>query len=505
MFLVRQKDKWRMVFDYRQLNKATVPQVAVMPRAEGIEARTAKADIMSKGDYKASYNQIAIRDGDQWKTAFSSPLGLFEWQVMPFGLRNAPAHMQSVIERVVNLPRSEKFIDDWLIHDSVRGLGFAALMETVRLHAQRLKEVLLRSRAEGLKLKKGKEAWFCEEMEFLGILMKSGGRIAPTADSVETMRGLAPPASLEALQSFMGAIGWLRKFIYGLNTTLAPLQSHLNEALRLEKEAKQRNKRARKGEATQRMFPLREGSIELRSFHAAVAGLVGAKDLWIPRHDTPKRVVTDASNEALGAVMFQRLESASGPPGWVPCAITSRKLPDAATRYRIVEKEAFAIVHALRTWSTWLRGVHFDLYSDHRAVECLTSGRHAPPSGRLARWAEIVGMYNFSLRWVPGKAQSVLLPDYLSRHRTEPEQRDKTRAELIMEATESDPGAESVSCQPVFDDGFADDDMFWESPMTSLQHCHPASVYETRGTLLPREPIWHAGGPADAKGEVARI
>lgn len=282
VFLVRQRDKWRMVFDYRQLNKNTIPQVAVMPRNEGIEARTAEAEIFSKGDYKSSYNQIPVRPGDEWKTAFASPMGLLEWRVMPFGLRNAPAHMQRIIERVVDLRDSEKFIDDWLLFDRTNGKGMDAVLDMVNRHAARIRTVLLRSRDENLKLKRGKEEWFKEEIDFLGITMKAGGRIKPTKDSLETIRKMEPPTSLESLYSFIGSIGWLRKFIVGLNLTLVPLQQLLTTALQLEREAKVRVGKTMKGargtKASAHLFPLKEHSREMLSFREAVNGLLNAAD-----------------------------------------------------------------------------------------------------------------------------------------------------------------------------------------------------------------------------------
>lgn len=152
--------------------------------------------------------------------------------------------------------------------------------------------------------------------------------------------------------------------------------------------------------------------------------------------------------------MFQQLNGA-----WVPCALTSKKLPDAATRYRVVEKEAYAIVHAAHTWSMWLRGVQFELYSDHRAVECLVSGKHAPPSGRLARWAELLGQFTFTLKWVPGKTHSILLADYLSRLSAANE--PPLRHEALMECTEQNESKEEWCVPRRVDDGIGDEDGFW--------------------------------------------
>lgn len=169
------------------------------------------------------------------------------------------------------------------------------------------------------------------------------------------------------------------------------------------------------------LFPIDPASEVARAVSAIKAALQNAPTLVTPRVEARKLLVTDASLVGVGAALFQFSEIDNS---WNPCAFMSKTLSPAARNYMIVELEAFAIVLALAEWEVWLRAAPFELVSDHRAVSCLVSGAHAPPSRRLLRWAEAVGSFSFTLHWAPGKSEWLVIADYLSRHAHENDPKD---------------------------------------------------------------------------------
>lgn len=151
--------------------------------------------------------------------------------------------------------------------------------------------------------------------------------------------------------------------------------------------------------------------------------------LKLPDPAKKKMLVTDASGRWVGGALMQLEDDGE----FHPCAFRSQRLHDEQTRYKIVELEAWAVVAAMIEWRPWLLGQPFDVVTDHRALTCLTSGKHDPPSPRLIRWTETIAPFSFSIIWRPGSDEIMSAADLLSRPSGDGE-RETTIAEVVARA-----------------------------------------------------------------------
>jgi len=276
--------------DYRALNRITVPNRYSLPLMQELQDRVQEAQWFTKMDLKNGFNLIHIREGDEWKTAFQTRYGLYKFQVMPFGLTNVPSTFQDMMNHVFS-----DLID----------LGLLAYMEDILIYAKTLEEhdqmvheVLTRLQVNGLAASPEKCIWQAQEVEFLGYPIGRNG-IAMSQDKVEAVLSWKTPSSLMEVQSFLGFANFYRPFIKDYSRVARPL----TELTKKKKKNWEWNEKA--GEAFQ--------ELKQRFTTAFILSQV----------DTQKPVIleTDASDFAIGAVLFQRDEEAR----LHPVAFHSRK------------------------------------------------------------------------------------------------------------------------------------------------------------------------------------
>jgi hypothetical protein len=193
-----------MCVDYRPLNAVTVKNKYSLPHINILFDQLSKAKVFSKIDMRSSYHQIKIRPEDVSKTTFSTRYGLYEYLVMSFGLTNAPAHFMYLMNSVF-MPKLDKFmvvfIDDILIYS-----------ENEEDHAEHLRIVLIRLREHKLYAKFSKcEFWLCE-VPFLRHVLSNGGIMVDPAKVQEVLDWKAP-ISMHEVRSFLGLVGYYRRFI----------------------------------------------------------------------------------------------------------------------------------------------------------------------------------------------------------------------------------------------------------------------------------------------------
>ncbi|AQM50987.1 ORF3 [Wisteria badnavirus 1] len=211
------KGKERMVYDYRQLNNNTHKDQYSLPGINTIIQKVGRAKVYSKFDLKSGFHQVAMdEDSIPW-TAFLVPGGLYEWLVMPFGLRNAPAIFQRKMDEVFGDLKDfiAVYIDDILVFS-----------ETHEQHAQHIKRMLLRCKKHGLVLSPSKMKIAQKEIEFLGATL-TGGQIKLQDHIVKKIAAVDDKSlqTTKGLRSWLGIINYTRAYIPNCGTLLGPLYS----------------------------------------------------------------------------------------------------------------------------------------------------------------------------------------------------------------------------------------------------------------------------------------
>lgn len=205
VILVKKKDNsWRFCVDYRRLNAVTKKDVYPLPRIDDAIDCLHSASYFSSLDLRSGYWQIPVHPSDKEKTAFVTPDGLFEFNVMPFGLCNAPATFERFMDTILRGLKWEIcmcYLDDIIIYGT-----------TFSEHNQRLGIVLDRIQKAGLVLN-SKKCHFAERQAIvLGFLVDKDG-IRPDPQKISAVRGFVTPRSLKDLRSFLGLCSYFRRFI----------------------------------------------------------------------------------------------------------------------------------------------------------------------------------------------------------------------------------------------------------------------------------------------------
>jgi len=261
----------RWVMDYRGINANTVPDRYPIPNIEELLTKVGKAQLFSKLDLKSSYWQILIRRGDEPKTAFTTPFGLYEWVVMPFGLCNAPATFQRLIDRVLrDCCWAIGYFDDILIFS-----------ERVDEHLNHIRDVCSRLRRFGLRVNPAKCILFVEQVRFLGYVL-SRGRLHADRSKVDAIRTYPRPTCLREIQRFLGLVGFYRKFIRNFCVLAVPLSR-----------------------LTRRGVPFVWEKEQQEAFETLRDCLTQSPILALPDNDRKLVVETDASIKGIGGVLSQ--------------------------------------------------------------------------------------------------------------------------------------------------------------------------------------------------------
>ena len=184
--------------DYRPLNTETDLDRYQLPLIDTIFNDMKVAKIFSKLDLRSGYHQMALREADRSKTAFwGAQRILWEWCVVPFGLKNAPPYFQRQMDKVlINMPFARCYIDDIVIWSS-----------NLEEHLKHLSAVFARLRHAGLKVHPGKCAFAVDKIDFLGHCVSAEG-LSPQQEKVSAVRDLPAPTDISSLRSALGLFSY---------------------------------------------------------------------------------------------------------------------------------------------------------------------------------------------------------------------------------------------------------------------------------------------------------
>ncbi|KAL0198990.1 hypothetical protein M9458_007530, partial [Cirrhinus mrigala] len=365
-FFVKKKDGGlRPCIDYRSLNEVTIKYRYPLPLVPPALEQLRSARFYTKLDLRSAYNLIRIREGDEWKTAFSTASGHYEYLVMPFGLANSPSYFQAFVNEVFRdmLNRCViVYIDDILIFSN----SFAE-------HVQHVRAVLQRLIQHKLYAKEEKCQFHQQSIAFLGYIISPEG-VAMDDSKVNAVRDWPRPKTLKELQRFLGFSNFYRRFIRNFSTVAAPLTSMV-----------------KRGKVRLTWSP-----DAVQALHELRQRFTTAPILRHPDPQLPFLVEVDASSKGVGAVLSQRQGQ---PPKTSPCAFFSHKLSPAKRNYDVGNRELLAIKLALEEWRHWLEGARhpFIILTDHKNLEYLRAAKVL--NHREARWALFFTRFNFEIHY----------------------------------------------------------------------------------------------------------
>lgn len=332
VLLVQKKDRsWRFCVDYRRLNELTVKNVFPMPVIDELLDELAGAKVFSKLDLRAGYHQIRMLPSDEHKTAFKTHQGHYQFRVMPFGLCNAPATFQCVMNTVLRpcLRRSVLvFMDDILVYSP-----------SLSAHLDHLKEVLCLLRDEQLFVKHSKCSFACDSLEYLGHII-SGEGVATDPRKTQATLDWPQPSTVTELRGFLGLTGYYRKFVRNYGIIARPLTNLL--------------KKKKKG------FVWTDKATE--AFVALKQAMTSTLVLQLPDFQKQFTVETDACDTGIGAVLMQDHH---------PLAFLSKPLSTQHQQLSIYEKEFLALIMAVERWCPYLQRGEFVVKTDHHSLSFL--------------------------------------------------------------------------------------------------------------------------------------
>jgi hypothetical protein len=335
VLLVKKKDgSWRFCVDYRKLNAMTIKNKFPLPIVDELLDELAGTKFFSKLDLRAGYHQIRMRPEDEAKTAFKTHHGHFQFRVMPFGLSNAPATFQCVMNALF-APFLRKFVivflDDILVYSS-----------SWSEHLQHLRQVLEKLREAQFFPKLSKCDFGQTSIHYLGHIISDTG-VSTDPDKTEVMRKWPVPTTATELRGFLGLTGYYRKFIKHYAVISQPLTQLLRKGAHF----------------------LWTGDTEV-AFRALKQALITAPVLALPSFTEQFVIETYACDVGIGAVLSQ-----SGHP----LAYVSRALGPRNRGLSVYEKEYLAILLAVQQWRPYLQIGEFLIRTDHKSLSHLTDQR----------------------------------------------------------------------------------------------------------------------------------
>ena len=374
LFVKKKDGTMRMCVDYRALNSITVKNKYPLPRIEELFDRLHGAKYFSKIDLCSGYHQIRIAPDDVLKTAFRTRYGHFEFKVLPFGLTNAPATFMNLMQTMLGGTLDDftiVFLDDILI--------FSKTLEEHRVHVRKVMDLL---RKHQLYAKPSKCELFKEQVEFLGHVVDNKG-MHMMESKVEAIRDWPVLKNVDEIRSFLGTVGYYRKFIQHFSTIAAPLTELLHKGTNFVWT-----------DAHQQAFDQLKTAVTTRPV------------LILPNPDLPYTVTVDASGVGCGGMLSQDHGS-----GLQPIAFLSKKHSPAEKNYDVRDRELLSTILCLRAWRHYVGGSHFTLQTDSMNVKQFQT--QANLEHKHARWQQFLQQFDMTVTHIPGKENVVA--DALSR------------------------------------------------------------------------------------------
>lgn len=371
----------RICGDYRRLNEVTLKDAYPLPRIQDIFDQLGGAKVFTTIDLKSGYWQVRMQEGSKEKTAISTHRGLFQFKRMQFGLTNAPAVFQRMMNSVLAKYLGKScliYLDDVVIYSKEE-----------KSHKVHVAEVLGALQQAGLVVKESKCNFGLEEVKLLGFVVCADG-LKADPEKVSALRDMAPPTDKKGVRRVLGSANYYRQLMPNYADVVAPLTELTKKSVRFEW-----------NEGCQRAW----GELKQLLLECVV--------LKFPDPSKPYKLYTDASDYSIGAVLVQADEDGIDRP----VHLISGRLNSAQRNYPTIEKEAYAMIYALIKLRPYLYGADFVVYTDHKPLKCLF--KKEMKNSRIQRWSILLNDYQCEIQYMQGKSN--VFADMLSRLRPEKE------------------------------------------------------------------------------------
>ena len=369
------KGRWRLCCDFRPINSHTTADRFPLPDIITLLSCMQGAKYVTSFDLKTGFHQLNLRSTDRHRTAFRTRKGLWQWKVLPYGLRNAPAFMQRCMTKVLgDLLDTEDnifvYIDDIVFWS-----------DTFSEHKRLMRKVLQRLKRYNMFVNVEKSHLGFKKIRILGQILENG-TLRPNPEKVQAIYDVSTPTNRKMVRRFLGMSSYFRQYVQGFA---------------------QRTKHLRRLTREDTVFQW--GEKEEYEFCDIKSALCANCLLYVPDLRRPFEVHCDASGDGLGAVLYQR-----GDEGKLhPVEYASRSLSDAEKKWSTRDLEALSIVWSITRWRQYLLFRDFEVFSDHDSLKYLWNTE----CSRLQRWAMFLQQFSFTLTHKAGKTHHV--PDLLSR------------------------------------------------------------------------------------------
>jgi hypothetical protein len=356
----------RFCVDYRKINAITKTDAHPLPRIDDMLEQFREASWFSSIDLASGYWQIEMDEEDKEKTAFTCHIGLFEFNVMPFGLKNAPPTFQRMMNEILR-----EWLDDFVV---VYIDDIMIYSKTFEEHLKHIEKILKKLKEVNLMLKLKKCKWCEQNIEFLGHIVGKEG-LKPDPRKIEKVKQIKEPTTVTEVRSFLGLVGYYRRFIEDFSKIARPLHELTKKNVKFKWEEKHQ-----------------------KAFEKLKEKLIEYPILGFPDYEKEFVLMTDASKEGLGAILSQKNNEGKE----IVIAYGSKSLLPAEKNYPITDMECLAIVWGIKHFHEYLIGRKFKIITDHSALVTLQTAKI--PKGRRGKWMMELQQYDFKIEHRPGKS-----------------------------------------------------------------------------------------------------
>lgn len=411
----RPNGRIRICADYSTgLNSCIETNSYPLPSPEEMFAQLAGSKVFSKIDLSDAYLQIEVDDKSKRFLTINTHKGLFTFNRLPFGVKSAPGIFQQIMDAMLaGLDGTIAYFDDILVHS-----------KDEETHKSILKRLFKRLEEYGFRVKLMKCNFFCNEINYLGMIINSQG-ITTDPSKISAITSMPAPQNVPQLRSFLGAINFYGKFVRQMHELRAPLDRLLNTNVKW------------------------EWSLECQQSFDKFKRIL-TSELLLTHYDQsiPVKIYADASNTGVGAsiahVYSDRTEKM--------ISHASRTLTKAEKNYSQVEKEGLALVYAVKKFHRYIYGRRFTLVTDHKPLLSIFGSKNGIPvytANRLQRWALTLATYDFDISYMSTKdfGTADILSRLIASNRTDDE--DYVIACLHLEEEITDQIEEIIDVLPI--------------------------------------------------------